>query len=51
MDVRELVKVRLFDVSPVTFPAYTETDVAVRSAALAYERHKQEHLAADCNRR
>lgn len=31
--VRRLEKVRLFDVSPVTFPAYTGTDVSVRSAA------------------
>lgn len=30
-DIRTLVKVRLFDVSPVTFPAYPDTDVAVRS--------------------
>jgi HK97 family phage prohead protease len=30
-DVRTLIKVRLFDVSPVTFPAYPDTDVAVRS--------------------
>lgn len=30
-NVRTLKKVELFDVSPVTFPAYTETDVAVRS--------------------
>ncbi len=29
--VRELVRVKLFDVSPVTFPAYTETDISVRS--------------------
>lgn len=28
---RELVKVNLFDVSPVTFPAYPQTTVAVRS--------------------
>lgn len=28
--VRTLKSVRLFDVSPVTFPAYTATDVAVR---------------------
>jgi HK97 family phage prohead protease len=28
--VRTLKRVRLFDVSPVTFPAYTSTDVAVR---------------------
>jgi uncharacterized protein len=30
-DLRTLEKVKLWDVSPVTFPAYTETDVAVRS--------------------
>lgn len=30
-DVRTLKKVRLFDVSPVTFPAYEGTDIAVRS--------------------
>lgn len=31
MPLRTLLVVDLFDVSPVTFPAYTETDVAVRS--------------------
>lgn len=28
-DLREILKARLFDVSPVTFPAYEETDVSV----------------------
>lgn len=32
-DIRELRKVRLFDVGPVTFPAYASTTSAVRSAA------------------
>ena len=41
MDVRELRKVRLFDVSPVTFPAYTATDVGVR-AMQEYEGYKAE---------
>jgi hypothetical protein len=31
LDIRTLDKVRLWDVSPVTFPFYKETDVAVRS--------------------
>jgi hypothetical protein len=31
---RKILEVELFDVSPVTFPAYTETDVSVRSAAV-----------------
>jgi HK97 family phage prohead protease len=29
--VRELLEVKLFDVSPVTFPAYPQTELAVRS--------------------
>jgi len=29
--IRTLTKVRLYDVSPVTYPAYPQTDVAVRS--------------------
>lgn len=33
-DVRTLLEVQLFDVSPVTFPAYTETDAALRSVGL-----------------
>lgn len=49
--VRTLHEVRLYDVSPVTYPAYTQTDVAVRSfeqyldveaqAALASEKEQQ----------
>lgn len=31
MDLRRIKKVRLFDVSPVTFPAYEGTDIALRS--------------------
>jgi len=30
---RDLIEVRLFDISPVTFPAYLQTDVGLRSMA------------------
>lgn len=32
-DIRTIEKVNLFDVSPVTYPAYTDTDVGLREAA------------------
>jgi len=35
--VRELLEVELFDVSPVTYPAYPQTDIAVRSLQRARE--------------
>lgn len=38
VDTRELIEVRLFDVSPVTFPAYAQTDVGIR----AHEQYKAE---------
>ncbi len=41
IDVREILKVKLFDVSPVTFPAYTATDVGVR-AMQEYDGYKAE---------
>lgn len=33
-EIRELIEVELFDVSVVTFPAYPQTDVALRAVAL-----------------
>jgi len=36
-DVRELLKVKLFDVSPVTFPAYAQTECNIRSAEEIYK--------------
>lgn len=41
-DIRELKKVRLYDVSPVTFPAYTATDVGVRGMESYKEHRKQQ---------
>lgn len=38
-DIRTLRQVKLFDVSPVTFPAYLQTDVGVR-AMDSYKQHK-----------
>ncbi|MBQ7798291.1 MAG: HK97 family phage prohead protease [Clostridia bacterium] len=38
-DVRELLKVRLYDVSPVTFPAYTQTECSIRSMTDVYKYH------------
>lgn len=38
--VRTLTSVRLFDVSPVTYPAYQQTDVAVRSLEAWTEENK-----------
>ena len=37
MDVRELIKVKLFDVSPVTFPAYAQTECNIRSVSDVYK--------------
>lgn len=43
--IRTLTRVRLYDVSPVTYPAYTQTDVAVRS--LDHWRQQQARQAED----
>lgn len=52
--IRTLTKVRCFDVSPVTFPAYPQTSVGVRSAKEIYEEHmaeEQEQLRLDTEKR
>ncbi len=53
IDVRELRKVKLFDVSPVTFPAYSATDVGVRGLeSYAEHRAKQDEIAkADADKK
>jgi len=45
--VRTLVKVRLYDVSPVTFPAYPATDVAVKSGEEVLLEHRAVKSQAD----
>ena len=42
VDVRELLKVKLFDVSIVTYPAYTQTEVSVRSLESVYQARADE---------
>jgi len=51
VDIRELLKVKLFDVSPVTFPAYSQTEVGVRSMEEVYKTKpaKQESRKSDQN--
>lgn len=46
IDTRELRKVQLYDVSPVTFPAYTATDVGVR-AMQEYDGYKAEQRSRE----
>ena len=41
-DLRELVEVKLWDVSPVTYPAYDGTDVGVRSHEAWKEEQKRQ---------
>ena len=48
-DIRELKKVKLFDVSPVTFPAYTATDVGVR-AMESYNEYRAQKADEDKQR-
>lgn len=40
-DLRELIDVDLYDVSPVTYPAYEGTSVGLRSAESVYNDHVQ----------
>lgn len=42
IDVRELLKVKLYDVSPVTFPAYAQTECGIRSILDIMRNHQSE---------
>ena len=42
--VRTLKRLQLFDVSPVTYPAYTGTSVSARDAFAEYQKTQQEDL-------
>ena len=45
-DIREIKKIkRLYDVSPVTYPAYPDTSIAARSAEKASQPEKEFHSA------
>lgn len=50
-EIRELVEVKLFDVSPVTFPAYPQTDVALRSLDAWRQAHPRMGRHPDVLRR
>lgn len=49
-DVRVLERVQLFDVSPVTFPAYADTDIALRSLTAHRAHERSEVLRARVQR-
>ena len=42
LDKRDLIRLKLYDVSPVTYPAYPTTDVAVKSFRSWKESHREE---------
>lgn len=46
LTIRTLTSLRLFDVSPVTYPAYPQTDVVIATRSLQEWRKSQEKLVA-----
>jgi len=45
-EIRTLMEVKLFDVSPVTFPAYPDTEVSLRYTEAALRSHEEWKSAA-----
>lgn len=41
-EIREIRKVELFDVGPVTFPAYEATEAGLRAARSQFDQHKEQ---------
>ena len=50
-EVRELLKVKLFDVSPVAYPAYPATECDVRSVYQTHEKRKKAAAAEKAAKR
>lgn len=50
-DLRTLIDVDLFDVGPVTFPAYPDTTADARSLEMLAETHKAARIAWEASRR
>lgn len=50
-DLRELMKVRLFDVSPVTFPAYPQTEVGMRASGEDLDEYRSAKAAHEAGMR
>nr|NIT54823.1 hypothetical protein [Fodinibius sp.]NIV09868.1 hypothetical protein [Fodinibius sp.]NIY23407.1 hypothetical protein [Fodinibius sp.] len=50
-DLRTLIKAKLFDVSPVTFPAYADTDIALRSFEAWEEKQALKEAEAEARKK
>lgn len=51
LEIREITKVKLFDVGPVTFPAYSAATSGVRNEELAEARSRRDQWAQDAEQK